>query len=298
MSVPTGCCTHAAATASSPTDCSASLGPLNPCTPPPHLGRHPSPSTPPRTIHFFASAEKAKRELDWKPRHDFLSDVDDLVYEYKMLVSHTRGGEGGGSRAVGVGRGAEQCGCRAAHQHHMLQPGPLWAVYVCTYVCACARTVCLCVRARARAVRRIAVFQQPGLWVSRQGWGGRESCAVVRVVGQGGQGRIGEGAISTCQVRVHALFQVPPSPPAGLHAVPCASPHSSRPQSVLDAPPASHPHRCRCRAARTRTSTFRSTTRSWPLSKAGSHDARLPAAGLSCIGGTLEARWNGMVCVV
>jgi nucleoside-diphosphate-sugar epimerase len=33
-------------------------------------------------VHFFASAEKAKRELGWTPRHDFLSDVPSLVRDY------------------------------------------------------------------------------------------------------------------------------------------------------------------------------------------------------------------------
>jgi dTDP-D-glucose 4,6-dehydratase len=34
-------------------------------------------------VHFFASAEKAKRELGWRPAHDFLGDVDALVKEYQ-----------------------------------------------------------------------------------------------------------------------------------------------------------------------------------------------------------------------
>jgi hypothetical protein len=34
-------------------------------------------------VHFFASSDKAKRELGWKPAHDFLGDVDALVAEYK-----------------------------------------------------------------------------------------------------------------------------------------------------------------------------------------------------------------------
>jgi hypothetical protein len=34
-------------------------------------------------VHFFASSDKAKRELGWKPAHDFLSDVDALVADYK-----------------------------------------------------------------------------------------------------------------------------------------------------------------------------------------------------------------------
>jgi nucleoside-diphosphate-sugar epimerase len=38
-----------------------------------------------RTEHFFASADKAKRELGWAPKHDFLADVADRVAEYKAL---------------------------------------------------------------------------------------------------------------------------------------------------------------------------------------------------------------------
>jgi nucleoside-diphosphate-sugar epimerase len=38
-----------------------------------------------RTEHFFASADKAKRELGWKPKHDFLADVGQRVEEYKAL---------------------------------------------------------------------------------------------------------------------------------------------------------------------------------------------------------------------
>jgi nucleoside-diphosphate-sugar epimerase len=38
-----------------------------------------------RTEHFFASADKAKRELGWTPKHDFLADVADRVAEYKAL---------------------------------------------------------------------------------------------------------------------------------------------------------------------------------------------------------------------
>lgn len=33
-------------------------------------------------MHFFASSEKAKRELGWKPAHDFLGDVKALCDEY------------------------------------------------------------------------------------------------------------------------------------------------------------------------------------------------------------------------
>ncbi|GAB4816663.1 hypothetical protein N2152v2_003709 [Parachlorella kessleri] len=36
-----------------------------------------------RAVHFFASSDKAKRVLDWKPRHNFLRDVDQLVREFK-----------------------------------------------------------------------------------------------------------------------------------------------------------------------------------------------------------------------
>ncbi|KAF8070909.1 CSP41A [Scenedesmus sp. PABB004] len=35
-----------------------------------------------RTVHFFASSDKAKRELGWAPRHNFLGDVPALVREY------------------------------------------------------------------------------------------------------------------------------------------------------------------------------------------------------------------------
>lgn len=35
-----------------------------------------------RAGHFFASSDKAKRELGWAPRHTFLQDVDELVSEY------------------------------------------------------------------------------------------------------------------------------------------------------------------------------------------------------------------------
>jgi hypothetical protein len=36
-----------------------------------------------RTVHFFASSDKAKRELGWKPAHDFLGDAPALVAEYQ-----------------------------------------------------------------------------------------------------------------------------------------------------------------------------------------------------------------------
>ncbi|KXZ47050.1 hypothetical protein GPECTOR_38g287 [Gonium pectorale] len=38
-----------------------------------------------RTVHFFASSDKAKRELGWKPKHDFQKDVAALVADYKSL---------------------------------------------------------------------------------------------------------------------------------------------------------------------------------------------------------------------
>jgi hypothetical protein len=34
-------------------------------------------------VHFFASSDKAKRELGWQPKHNFLADVDALVAEYQ-----------------------------------------------------------------------------------------------------------------------------------------------------------------------------------------------------------------------
>ena len=34
-------------------------------------------------MHCFASAEKAKRELGWKPAHDFMTDVPELVAAYQ-----------------------------------------------------------------------------------------------------------------------------------------------------------------------------------------------------------------------
>lgn len=36
-----------------------------------------------RIVHFFASSDKAKRELGWKPAHNFLDDVADLVADYQ-----------------------------------------------------------------------------------------------------------------------------------------------------------------------------------------------------------------------
>ena len=36
-----------------------------------------------RTGHFFASSEKAKRELGWKAQHSFSEDVADLVKAYQ-----------------------------------------------------------------------------------------------------------------------------------------------------------------------------------------------------------------------
>jgi hypothetical protein len=41
-----------------------------------------------RTVHFFASSEKAKKELGWKPKHDFLADSDDLVTAYLRSGRH------------------------------------------------------------------------------------------------------------------------------------------------------------------------------------------------------------------
>ena len=36
-----------------------------------------------RTTHFFASAEKAKRELGWAPAHTFVDDLPALVEEFQ-----------------------------------------------------------------------------------------------------------------------------------------------------------------------------------------------------------------------
>ena len=38
---------------------------------------------PSRTGHFFASSDKAKRELGWQPQHTFVGDADALVEAYK-----------------------------------------------------------------------------------------------------------------------------------------------------------------------------------------------------------------------
>lgn len=37
---------------------------------------------PRRTIHFFANPDKAKMELGWQPKHNFMQDVNDLVEAY------------------------------------------------------------------------------------------------------------------------------------------------------------------------------------------------------------------------
>lgn len=36
-----------------------------------------------RTGHFFASAEKAKKDLGWNAQHSFLEDIASLVQAYK-----------------------------------------------------------------------------------------------------------------------------------------------------------------------------------------------------------------------
>jgi hypothetical protein len=33
-------------------------------------------------VHFFASADKAKRVLGWQPQHTFMGDVEQLVKDY------------------------------------------------------------------------------------------------------------------------------------------------------------------------------------------------------------------------
>jgi len=35
-----------------------------------------------RTVHFFASADKAKKVLGWRPKHNFLDDVAARLDEY------------------------------------------------------------------------------------------------------------------------------------------------------------------------------------------------------------------------
>ena len=49
-----------------------------------HLHRCCRPASPPacRTVHFFASADKAKRVLGWQPQHTFMGDVEQLVKDY------------------------------------------------------------------------------------------------------------------------------------------------------------------------------------------------------------------------
>ena len=45
--------------------------------------KHPPAPRTHSTVHFFASSEKAKRELGWRPKHDFMSDVPELVKAYE-----------------------------------------------------------------------------------------------------------------------------------------------------------------------------------------------------------------------
>ena len=50
---------------------------------PPHCCcRRPAPPPACRTVHFFASADKAKRVLGWQPQHTFMGDVEQLVKDY------------------------------------------------------------------------------------------------------------------------------------------------------------------------------------------------------------------------
>ena len=37
-----------------------------------------------RTVHFFASSDKAKRELGWQPKHSPAADIGSLVEAYKQ----------------------------------------------------------------------------------------------------------------------------------------------------------------------------------------------------------------------
>jgi nucleoside-diphosphate-sugar epimerase len=36
-----------------------------------------------RAVHFFASTDKAKKVLGWKPEHTFLGDIDERLAEFK-----------------------------------------------------------------------------------------------------------------------------------------------------------------------------------------------------------------------
>lgn len=49
---------------------------------PAELGLKKGEGFPFRTVHFFASSEKAKRELGWRPAHDFMSDIESLCDDY------------------------------------------------------------------------------------------------------------------------------------------------------------------------------------------------------------------------
>ena len=47
---------------------------------PTHLSSHPDSDS--RTVHFFASSDKAKAQLGWTPQHSFTSDVKSLCDDY------------------------------------------------------------------------------------------------------------------------------------------------------------------------------------------------------------------------
>lgn len=36
-----------------------------------------------RTLHFFTNVSKAKRELGWTPKHNFMADVPAMIQQYK-----------------------------------------------------------------------------------------------------------------------------------------------------------------------------------------------------------------------
>ena len=46
-----------------------------------------------RTLHFFASSDKAKRELGWVPKHTFTDDVAALVADYQKQGRQVGGGK-------------------------------------------------------------------------------------------------------------------------------------------------------------------------------------------------------------
>jgi len=44
---------------------------------------------PMRTVHFICSCDKAKAELDWKPKHSVQEDVSEVIADYKAKQKDT-----------------------------------------------------------------------------------------------------------------------------------------------------------------------------------------------------------------